>query len=68
MVRSKDVSALPSVVLKMVVLGIQKEKKGRLLLEKDLKKMRCHGILERLWNLKNKVMVVEQIQTNGKKG
>ena len=46
MERGKDSRAQPSISLKMIVLSVPKGEKERSLLEEDLQKMGCHGLLK----------------------
>ena len=45
--------------LKAVVPGIPKSAKDRELLEEDLRRIRCHGLMEKPWGLRMEDLVVE---------
>ena len=48
-----------AMALKAVVLGVPKSVKDRELLEEDLRRIGCHGFLDRPWGLRIEDMVVE---------
>ena len=48
-----------AMALKVVVLGIPKSAKDRELLEKDLRRIGCHGLIEKPWGLRMEDLVVE---------
>ena len=48
-----------AMALKAVVPGLPKSVKDRELLEEDLRRIGCHGFLDRPWGLRMEDMVVE---------
>ena len=50
---------LPVMALKEVIMVIPREAKERATLEKDLRQMGCHGLMQRLWALKYDKIVAE---------
>ena len=48
-----------AMALKAVVPGVSKSVRDRELLEEDLRRIGCHGFIERPWGLRMEDMVVE---------
>ena len=48
-----------AMALKIVVLGVPSNAKDRKLLEEDLCRIGCHGLMEKPWNLRREDMVAE---------
>ena len=65
--RQKETRALPSMMLRMVVLSIPKGKKERSLLEEDLQRINCYGLVGWLWCLKDETMVAELLMKKSNK-
>ena len=63
MAKRKDFEAQPSKALKVVVSSILKGKRMKVMLEEDLKKMGCHGLLEQPWSLRDEAMVIKLLTT-----
>ena len=57
--RREKIVKLPAVALKAVILVIPRGAKERVMLEEDLRRMGCHGLMERPWAFKQDRIVGE---------